>query len=97
MRIILLAFALFYLAPLLSSAGLYYLRGRGLDWQSADRSSAGLLPPARERSAAVVRIFSARTVSWRGVLATHSWIVIKDPHAAAYQRFDYTAWGRPSE
>jgi hypothetical protein len=33
--------------------------------------------------------------SWRGIFATHSWIVIKDKDAAAYQRFDYTAWGQP--
>jgi len=40
-------------------------------------------------------VFSARTVSWRGIVATHSWVVIKDKDAAAYQRFDYTAWGQP--
>ena len=43
----------------------------------------------------MVRVFSARTVSWRGILASHSWIVIKEAGAPAYQRFDYTAWGLP--
>jgi hypothetical protein len=56
---------------------------------------SGLLRSAAENVPAVVRIFSARTVSWRGIIATHSWIVIKDENARAYQRFDYTAWGEP--
>jgi hypothetical protein len=90
-----LVFLTSYVLPIGLSAGLYYLRGRHNDWRSADRSSVGLLPPAREERGAVVRVFSARTVSWRGIVATHSWIVIKDAGASAYQRFDYTAWGQP--
>lgn len=94
-RTVLLLFVLFYLAPVAVSAGLYALRSRGVDWRLADRSSAGLLPPASRNGQAVVRIFSARTVSWRGIVATHSWVVVKDENASAYQRFDYTAWGTP--
>jgi hypothetical protein len=86
---------LLYFVPVGVSIALYLLRGKHFDWRSADRSSAGLLPPAKELQNAVVRIFSARTVSWRGVVATHSWVVIKGKGARAYQRFDYTAWGRP--
>ena len=59
------------------------------------RSSAGLLPRADAHPGAVLRIFSARTVSWRGIVATHSWIVLKEAGARAYYRFDYTAWGQP--
>ena len=95
LRTLLIAFTLIYLAPIGVSAGLYYLRGAGSDWRSADRSSVGLLPPAAQRPEAVVRIFSARTVSWRGIIASHSWIVVKEAGASAYQRFDYTAWGMP--
>ena len=95
MRIFLLAFFLLYIAPIAVSAGLYYFKGSGGNWQAADRSSAGLLPLASRQPEAVVRIFSARTVSWRGVLASHSWVVIKNKGAATYQRFDYTAWGMP--
>lgn len=94
-RVLLLAFVLFYLAPIGVSAGLYYLRKQGTDWRSADRSSAGLLASAAQHAPAVVRVYSARTVSWRGIVATHSWIVVKEAGAPAYQRFDYTAWGMP--
>lgn len=92
---LLLGISLFYLAPILVSAALYYLGDAPRDWRSADRSSVGLLPPAAQQAPAMVRVMSARTVSWRGILATHSWIVIKDENGAAYERFDYTAWGGP--
>jgi hypothetical protein len=95
LRIVLVLFLLFFIAPILVSAGLYYFNNDISDWRAADRSSAGLLPPASQTEAAVVRIFSAPTVSWRGIVATHSWIVLKDKGATAYRRFDYTAWGEP--
>jgi len=95
LRATLLVLVVVFLAPIAVSAARYYLLGDIRDWRSADRSSAGLLPPARQKPEAVVRVFSARTVSWRGIVATHSWIVVKDRGAPAYQRFDYTAWGRP--
>jgi hypothetical protein len=90
-----IVFSCLYLFPLLVSAGIYYFTGRNADWHSADRSSARLLPSPQQLPSAVVRVFSARTVSWRGIIATHSWIVIKDQDAANYERFDYTAWGLP--
>jgi hypothetical protein len=82
-------------APVSLSAALYAFDDRVGDWRSADRSSTGLLPPARVHPDAGVRIFSARTVRWRGIIATHSWIVIKGFGASTYTRFDYTAWGEP--
>ena len=94
-RFLLAAFALVYLLPIGLSLGLTALRTRSVDWRAADRSSAGLLPPASTHPEAAVRIFSARTVSWRGAIASHAWIVVKAAGAAAYQRFDYTAWGQP--
>jgi hypothetical protein len=65
------------------------------NWQMADRSSSGVLPPASAKPEATVRIFAARTVRWRGIFAVHCWIVIKDKGATGYSRYDYTAWGEP--
>jgi Protein of unknown function (DUF3750) len=94
-KIALLAFLLFFLVPLVISAIFHALGDRVKEWRTADRSSAGLLPPAQTDQGAVVRIFSARTVRWRGIIATHSWIVVKEANAPAYSRFDCTAWGEP--
>jgi hypothetical protein len=49
------------------------------------------LLPAKRFPEAVVRIFAAQTVRWRGVFATHCWIVLK-PADSSYTRYDYTAW-----
>jgi hypothetical protein len=91
----LLLFALLFFLPLGVSAALYRWEGTGAGWRTADRSSAGLLPPASRHKEAVVRIFAAQTVRWRGIFAVHCWIVFKPEGAASYTRYDYTAWGEP--
>jgi hypothetical protein len=92
---VLLLFVFFFLLPLAVSAILYRLEGGGAGWQTADRSSVGLLPPPARHRAAVVRILAAQTVRWRGIFAVHCWIVFKPEGAASYTRYDYTAWGEP--
>jgi len=91
----LLVFVVCYLVPLGISAFLYSKAGTGAGWRTADRSSIGHLLPATRNPEAVVRIFAAPTIRWRGIFATHSWIVIKAAEAASYTRYDYTAWGEP--
>jgi hypothetical protein len=93
--ILLFAIIALFVLPLVASTVLHFARDRIIDWRNADRSSVGLLPSGLPESQAVVRIFSARTVRWRGIVATHSWIVVKEAGAACYSRFDYTAWGEP--
>lgn len=87
--------ALCYLLPIGVSAALHHASDVGADWWNADRSSIEHLPPAAENPAAVVRIFAAPTVRWRGVFAVHSWVVLKPAGASTYTRYDYTAWGDP--
>jgi Protein of unknown function (DUF3750) len=65
------------------------------NWQTADRSSAGLLPAASGHPEALIRVYAARTVRWRSIFAVHTWIVVKEQGAANYNRYDYTAWGEP--
>jgi hypothetical protein len=82
-----------FVLPVLIAA-LRFRFGHRVTWHTADRSSAGLLPPASDPTTRV-RILAARTVSWRGVVAHHCWIVIKPHNARTYTRYDYTAWGQP--
>ena len=88
-------FLLLMLAPVAISFVNYLLGDRGVNWQTADRSSAGLLPRASDHPDALVRVFAARTVRWRGIFAVHTWIVVKERGANRYSRYDYTAWGEP--
>jgi hypothetical protein len=92
---ILILFLALIATPIAVSATLYAFSARAENWQIADRSSAGLLPQVDAKPEAVVRIYAARTVRWRGIFAVHSWIVFKDRNAATYTRYDYTAWGEP--
>jgi hypothetical protein len=91
----LVIFLLLVLVPMAVSAVKYLLGDRRENWQTADRSSAGLLPNASEHADAVIRVFAARTVRWRGIFAVHTWIVVKERGASRYSRYDYTAWGEP--
>jgi hypothetical protein len=95
LRRVLAAFLFLFILPIAASAALWYAGDPGTDWRSRDRGSAGLLPDPAAHADAVVRIFAARTVRWRGIFAVHSWIVVKREGAPAYTRWDYTAWGDP--
>ena len=86
---------LLIIAPVSVSAANYLLGNAGANWQTADRSSAGLLPDPPAHPDALVRVFAARTVRWRGIFAVHTWIVLKERGAPRYSRYDYTAWGDP--
>lgn len=90
-----IAFLLLLIVPLGTSAVQHFMGDRSVNWQMADRSSAGLLPQASVNQPAMVHIFAARTVRWRGIFAVHSWIVVKEAGAKNYTRYDYTAWGEP--
>lgn len=54
------------------------------DWRTADRSSVGLAPLPEDESQAVVQVYAARAVSWRGYFGVHSWIAIKEKDADHY-------------
>jgi Protein of unknown function (DUF3750) len=87
-----LVFLLLLVGPIAVSATNY----RRVNWQTADRSSAGLLPKPTDHPDALVRVFAARTVRWRGIFAVHTWIVAKERGASRYSRYDYTAWANQS-
>jgi Protein of unknown function (DUF3750) len=81
--------------PIGVSALQYVFGDRSANWQTADRSRAGLLPSPAEHPDALVRVYAARTVRWRGIFAVHTWIVVKERNGFRYTRYDYTAWGDP--
>jgi hypothetical protein len=62
-------------------------------WRTARRDSSGQAPdPATERDA-VIQVYAARTVGWKGIVGVHSWIVIKPAGAAEYTRYEVVGWG----
>ena len=54
------------------------------DWRTADRGSAGFAPSPELEKEAVVQVYAARAVSWRGYFGVHSWIAMKEKNADFY-------------
>ncbi len=65
----------------------------GRDYRTADRSSAGIAPDPEKTPEAVVQVYAARTVGWRGLLAVHTWIAVKQSGAPSYTRYEVMGWG----
>lgn len=85
----------FIAVPLALHAALWFSREHPTSWATADWSSTGTLPPPRVHAPAIVRVYAARTGRWKGVFATHSWIVLKEKSARSYERWDKVGWGSP--
>jgi hypothetical protein len=62
------------------------------NWASASRASAGLAPPADTTPEAVVQVYGARTVGWRGAFAVHTWVAVKPAGARSYATYEVIGW-----
>lgn len=66
-------------------------------WRTAPRHSAGIAPdPGTNADTAIVQVYSAATVGWRGLFAEHPWIIFKRRGETAYTRYDVIGWRRPN-
>lgn len=62
-------------------------------WRNLPRHSTGLAPDPAVETGAVIQVFAARAVGWRGIVATHPWIILKRAGEPAYRRYDVVGWG----
>ncbi len=58
------------------------------DWRTASRAPAGLAPDPGTTREAVVQVYAARAVRWRGYFGVHSWIAVKPTGAEAFTVFE---------
>jgi hypothetical protein len=76
------------IVPLYAGCSATYLKYtgqvRGNDWRTASRQPAGLAPDPAETSEAVVQVYSARAVRWRGYFGVHTWIAVKPSGAERF-------------
>jgi hypothetical protein len=67
--------------PLYAGCSATYLNYSGVmrssDWRTASREPAGLAPDPATTPEAVVQVYSARAVNWRGYFGVHTWIAVK--------------------
>lgn len=64
----------------------------GRDYRTADRSSAGLAPAAETTPEAVVQVYAARALNWRGIFGVHAWIATKPENAKEYAVHHVIGW-----
>jgi hypothetical protein len=62
------------------------------DWRTASREPAGLAPDPAQTPEAVVQVYSARAVSWRGWFGVHTWIAVKPANAAEFTVHEVMGW-----
>ena len=62
------------------------------DYRTADRSSAGIAPPPETTTEAVVQVYAARALNWRGIFGVHTWIATKPENADQYTVHQVIGW-----
>jgi hypothetical protein len=63
------------------------------NWRQARRDSSGQEPDPATTPEAVIQVYAARTVGWKGVLGVHTWIALKPTGAVSYTRYEVIGWG----
>ena len=80
-----------FLTMALLVAGPLYMAAYGSDgdasgsWRTARRDSAGIAVLPADHPGAIIQVYAARTYSWRGHLAVHTWLASKEADADHYQ------------
>jgi len=62
------------------------------DWRTASREPVGLAPDPAAHPEAVIQVYAARTVGWRGVFGVHSWVAVKPARASEYTVYEVIGW-----
>jgi hypothetical protein len=62
------------------------------DWRTASREPAGLAPDPATTHEAVVQVYSARAVGWRGWFGVHTWVAVKPTDAASWTVYEVIGW-----
>ena len=95
MKLVLLIVLAWIAVPVLVNCARY--TAPAYSWSNAPRHSSGLAPDPKIHREAVVQIYNARAFSWRGIFATHPWIVLKRTDASVYKRYEVVGWGAGSK
>ncbi len=62
------------------------------DWRTASRESAGIAPLPAQESRAVVQVYGARAINWRGWFSLHCWVAVKEKGAGHYTTYQVAGW-----
>jgi hypothetical protein len=62
------------------------------DWRSASREPVGLAPDPAKTPEAVVQVYAARALNWRGYFGVHPWVAVKRAGAARFTVYEVNGW-----
>jgi hypothetical protein len=66
---------------------------RDPNWWAARRDSSEQAPDPETTPEAVIQVYAARAVGWKGAVGVHTWIAMKPAGAASYTRYEVMGWG----
>jgi Protein of unknown function (DUF3750) len=66
---------------------------RDPNWWQARQDSSAQAPDPATTPEAMIQIYAARTVGWKGALGVHTWIAVKRSDATQYTRYEVIGWG----
>ena len=84
-----IGFAVVAMPMLMILSGAVHL---GTDYRTADRSSAGIAPDPETTREAVVQVYAARALNWRGLFGVHTWIATKAENASQFVVYQMIGW-----
>jgi hypothetical protein len=62
------------------------------DWRTASQEPVGLAPDPSAYREAIVQVYAARVIGWRGVFGVHTWIAVKPAAASEYTVYEIIGW-----
>jgi len=62
-------------------------------WYEARRDPTRLAPDPATTPEAMIQVYAARAVSWRGVFSMRTWIAVKPSGAPRYARYEVLGFG----
>ncbi len=64
----------------------------GADWRTASREAMGLAPDPAANPQAMIRVYGARALGWRGAFGVHTWVAVKPEHAPNWTTYEIIGW-----
>jgi hypothetical protein len=62
------------------------------DWRTASREPVGLAPDPAATPEAVIQVYGARTVGWKGAFGVHTWVAVKPTNAERWTVYEVVGW-----
>ncbi|HZR68130.1 MAG TPA: DUF3750 domain-containing protein [Burkholderiales bacterium] len=62
------------------------------DWRSLSREPVGLAPDPATTREAMIQVYGARTLGWKGLFGVHTWVAVKPTDAGQWTVYEIIGW-----